>query len=105
MDNVPVLGKLIEGVAFRDAIHIAVYPAIAGEDLEPGERVGFLDDGLMYCHADDSKNIGIVDPFLHQGVGEGYKFWLCLFPNTVTSLRHVWTHPAFKVKPPEVRSE
>ena len=37
--NLPVLGKLIEGVAFRDAVHIAIEPVVANERLTPGQRV------------------------------------------------------------------
>ncbi len=46
------------------------------------------------------KAVGIVDPFLQRSVLQGQRFYLCLFPGTVTSLRHVWTHPALEIKPP-----
>jgi hypothetical protein len=81
------LGEIITGDEKRDAIHIAVAPVTASVKLYPGERVGV--DGKNLPH------VGIVDPFLNGPVLPGQKFWLFLFPNTVTSLRHEWTHPAF----------
>lgn len=93
MKNEPQLGKLIEGDAFRDAIHIAIAPVVAGEKLFPGDKVGFREDGLI---GKASKNlIGVVDPFLNQLISKGDRFYLFLYPKTITGLRHVWEHPSF----------
>lgn len=98
--NGPQLGKVIEGPAGRDAIHVAVAPVVAGVFLEPGQHVGLFADGTA---KPTKPHIGIVDPFLTQPVEKGERFWLFLYPNTVTSLRHVWTHPAFAPKAPTPR--
>lgn len=86
------IGKIIESPLGRDAIHIAVAPAVAGEDLDIGQHVGIL-NGVA---TSQTAYIGIVDPFLRRSVGQGEQFYLFLYPNTVTSLRHVWTHPSFE---------
>ncbi len=36
-----------------------------------------------------------IDPYLEESVKPGEWCYLFLYPNTVTSLRHEWTHPAF----------
>lgn len=87
-----ILGQLITGPAERDAIHIAVAPVVAGCKLSPGEEVGFLEDGTAGAV---EKPVGIVDPFLKSMVNKGEKFYLVLFQNTVTGMRHHWLHPAF----------
>jgi hypothetical protein len=91
----PGLGQLITSGGVRDAIHIAVAPVEAHENLKPGAHVGIRSDGKATM---DMKAIGIVDPFLTKPVKRGEVFWLCLYPNTVTSLRHEWEHPAFHDK-------
>lgn len=93
-ENVPQLGKLITEPQERDAVHIAVAPVTAGEPLRPGERGGFT--GNAYTVGKDAETIGIVDPFLVRGVAKGEQFYLFLLPNTITSLRHNWSHPAFQ---------
>lgn len=90
MDNLK-LGEILATEANRDAIHIAVAPVIANEKLMPGEHVAVNND---YAEASD-KPIGIVDPFLKQPVKKGQRFYLFLYPGTITSLRHEWIHPAF----------
>ena len=119
-----VLGKLIEGRGERDAIHIAIAPVCAGENLNPGTHVRLngeevrLDDGKILFKVvadkpgssatparrivgqDQSSAIGVVDPFLHQNVAKGQQFYVCLYPGSITSLRHEWTHPAFAAKEP-----
>lgn len=86
------LGKLITDEQHRDAIHIAVAPVTAGDNLSPGAPVGFLPNGNVGCVATP---IGIVDPFLSETVRPNERFWLFLLPNTVTGMRHHWQHPAF----------
>lgn len=98
---VPNLGKTPGADARRDAVHIAVAPVIAAESLEPGQHVGLSERGRAILARVGIEGIGVVDPYLTEHVREGEKFWLFLYPGTVTSLRHVWSHPAFKpVVPP-----
>ena len=95
MKSEPKLGELIYGEAQRDAIHIAISPVVAGEyDLRPGMLIGFDEPGCeVVRHRKDG--IGIVDPFLKEAPQKGQRFWMFLYPGTITSLRHEWTHPAF----------
>lgn len=88
-DAQETLGTLIDENAGRDAIHVAVFPAVAGERLAPGQHVG--KDGSPST----KPHVGIVDPFLAGLVFPGERFWVLLYPRTITGLRHVWTHPAF----------
>jgi hypothetical protein len=98
MDKVPQLGKLITEPQHRDAIHIAVAPVIAGMEMYAGDHIGFTDSGDAYTVVTDAeKLIGIVDPFLREKcVYPGEQFYMFLYPNTITSLRHEWTHPEFE---------
>ena len=93
-ENVPKLGRVLEGEQHRDAIHIAVAPVVASERLSPGQHVGFIDATLTEV-GPVATPIGIVDPFLIGPVFKSERVWLFLYQNTITTLRHEWTHPAF----------
>lgn len=80
---------------YRDAVHVAVIPAVAGERLDPGMRVGLDRNGAYIECVNGVDLVGLVDPFLPNAVKRGERFWLFLLPGTVTSLRHHWQHPAF----------
>lgn len=92
------IGTILQTEMERDAIHIAVAPVVAAEQLAPGQRVALSDDGANKVIASQAA-IGIVDPFLSGIVFPGQRFFMFLLPNTITSLRHNWTHPAFEAAP------
>ena len=103
------LGEIIppSRYANRDAIHIAVVPMIVGERMNAGDHVRIMvgtTDRIVQDRSDyygaASESIGIVDPFIKQTSEKWYldvgeRVWVFLYPNTITGLRHEWTHPAF----------
>lgn len=94
METVKV-GQLAPDSAMRDAIHVAVAPVIAAHTFDPSDKVALI-NGEAWHAGETNTVVGIVDPFLTEQVQPGQRFWLFLLPGTTTSLRHVWTHPAFK---------
>jgi hypothetical protein len=74
----------------RDAVHVAVIVRTATGKLFPGQDV--TQDGTREGRGEP---VGIVDPFLKAPVQPGQRYWLFLYPRTITGLSHVWTHPAF----------
>ncbi len=91
-DALETLGTIIGAKEKRDAIHLAVIPVIAGARLYPGQSINASADGIASPASD---GLGIVDPFLAGAVHPEQRFWMVLRPRLVTSLRHVWSHPAF----------
>lgn len=90
-DTAMTFGARPPADASRDACHVATIAVVAGNILTPGEHVGPLADGT---YDDTSESlVGIVDPFRRGRIEKGDRFWLFLYPGTITSLQHVWTHP------------
>ena len=89
------LGKLLGSAEQRDAVHVAVIPVIAAEVLMPGQQVDvFKHVSGEWMARSSYKTIGIVDPYLKHNVEpDKHRFYVLLYPNTVTSLRHEWQHP------------
>lgn len=97
----PKIGAVIDETAQRDAIHIAVAPVVATQILRAGDHVGLVAGTVneVAGAGPSIPSLGIVDPFLRQYVQVGERFYLFLYPQTITSLRHDWTHPAFYQTP------
>lgn len=91
------LGQLIGEDARRDAIHIAVAPVVADVQLWPGQPIGPVNGDTSRAQPVLGPTpLGIVDPFLTAPVYPGQRCWMFLLPNTITGLRHEWTHPGFE---------
>lgn len=101
----PNLGELCGEDARRDAVHIAVVPLVVSEPLDPGDHFWLNVDGnaAKSTGRRERQTIGVVDPYFDGVVLKGDRFWGFLYPNTITNLRHVWEHPAFKAKPPQAK--
>lgn len=96
------IGKILKGGEKRDAVHFAVAPVLAGGFLKSGQRVKFASGSTETVVASDYEEpcVGIIDPFLEKTyVCERERCWMFLMPNTITGLRHEWTHPAFGGQP------
>lgn len=98
-DAVATMGAILpDDAGGRDAVHVAVISAIAGHGLLPSDDVGFVEingQGEHTAVANVTPLLGIVDPFIKGRVKMGQRFWLYLYPRTITGLSHRWTHPAF----------
>lgn len=93
-DTLKALGKLITDQSLgKDAVHIAVIPMLAGDNIEPGSGVT-LSSGVAFPTDNKGACVGVADPYLDRCILSGQRFWLFLNPGSITSLRHEWTHPA-----------
>ncbi len=101
MSDTLKIGQLITDEQQRDAVHMAIVPVVASQKLLPGEHVSFSEGKAYASRIGLQEAIGIVDPFLKRGPGIGDRFWLFLYPGSITSLRHDWTHPSFQDEGPK----
>lgn len=86
------IGTFLEHDRERDAVHIAIIPVVAGEQLQPGQKVAMVDGKAMKSGHDV---VGVVSPYLFRPAEPGERVWLFLWPQTITNMRHRWASPAF----------
>lgn len=107
-DTQRTIGKKLTDENHRDAIHIAVLPvSCALGPLSAGQKVKFAygTKSSVSAAAPEEWGIGIVDPFLSEQVETGERFWLFVRPNSVSGMRHEWTHPEVDALPDLATSE
>jgi hypothetical protein len=92
-DALEVLGTVItDKKVGRDAVHLACLPVTVDDPyLTPGQHVGLTEHGKASAYAE--KKVGIIDPFLPRVARYSEEVLLLLYPRTIESLRHVWSHP------------
>lgn len=90
-DALATLGTIIDDTQRRDAIHLAVIPMQSRAYMVPGQHVNVNGNPVEF-----GEGVGIVDPFLGRKVEPGERFWCVIYPRVISSLRHVWAHPAFE---------
>jgi hypothetical protein len=103
MTDAPDLTGPLNGDECRDAVHVAICPVTAGEDLLPGQHVGLVAPITFFGAAPipyetvvvggADKKIGVVNPFIRFRIKKGEPVYVFLYPRTVTGMRHTWTHP------------
>jgi hypothetical protein len=86
----------------RDAIHVAVVLVVAKEPLKAGQRISISDTsyhsgdylGSAFSTETSGRYHGVVSPFIDPDttLTKGDVFWMIMKPNTVTDLRHAWSH-------------
>jgi hypothetical protein len=99
-DAVATMGGLLpDDAGGRDAVHVAVFSAVANKKLYAGQDVGIIEQGEPDAMVSDGTDpVGVVDPFLKSAVMPGQRFWVYLYPRTITALSHRWSHPAFEAQ-------
>lgn len=90
--------KLGKGIR-RDCAHSPLLPVTAEVALVRAQKVvlrGIICPKTGYPVVEPAETaifFGVVDPFLDEEIRPGDCFYVMVQPGTVTSLRHVWTHP------------
>jgi hypothetical protein len=97
-DTLKEIGKRLAPTQQRDAVHLAVCPVLATEHFLPGEHVG-IKDGKAIKNRGQTELVGIIDPFIPHCIVGGEYVFVFLYPGSITSLRHEWTHPKIDVIP------
>jgi len=104
-DAVATMGAILpDDAGGRDAVHVACFAGRSDKKVFPGQDVGLVPStaGTVSALNDyevstgTTELIGIVDPFLKTAVQPRERFWVFLYPRTITGLSHRWTHPAFE---------
>ena len=98
-DAVATMGAILpDDAGGRDAVHVAVFSATSPDVLFAGAKVAIVFRGMIdaVVELQEAESVGIVDPYINGDIQPGQRFWVYLYPRTITALSHKWSHPAFE---------
>lgn len=73
------LGHFVGAGERRDAVHVAIVPALAATNLSAGQPVNVA-GGEASAAGDIAASVGVVDPFLWRDASPGERVWIMLRP-------------------------
>jgi hypothetical protein len=98
INKTKTLGKKPSVLGEKDAIHTPIVSVRAAEFIEPGEWCSLNEHNEAV--SSNHKGLGVADPFLTKGIRTGEYFWLCVNPQKVGNVSHMWDHDKEKFEVP-----
>ncbi len=85
----------------RDAVHVAIIPALCATDFKVGDQVLIknTEEGIVAEYCAHNNYDAVIDPYLMVDPLKGQVVWVLMRPGSILSIRHEWYHP--KVQHPD----
>lgn len=84
----------------RDAIHVAIEPAVAGANINLWHKWIRKFNGEWFPCGEQEAH-GIVNCWRSEHLSKGDVFWAMIKPGTVNGMRHHWSHPELDEETPK----
>ena len=103
-DTLASMGRIHKTDLGRDAVHVAVLSCTATNRMPPGAKVVVSHGNYVRTALTHETAVGVIDPFIKtRAIEPGWRVWVFLYPNTITGLKHQWSHPVIdNLQPPDL---